>query len=172
MASRAARHRFDPVSLVLGAMAVTAGLIVLGGGSLLDDATVLFPAGLIALGVAILLQVGARRENRGDPSPSRPCRRGSPGRPSRAPSCTTCSSPIRRRSSWPSWPRGSARRLPPGGEHPAVETDPGPDRATPTRPGPTAAATESAADPTASEPSADQPDAAPGPDDPDRDVGS
>ena len=62
MASRAARHRFDPVSFVLGVMAVTAGLIVLGGGSLLDDATVLFPAGLIALGVAILLQVGTRRE--------------------------------------------------------------------------------------------------------------
>ena len=62
MASRAARHRFDPVSFVLGVMAVTAGLIVLGGGSLLDDATVLFPAGLIALGVAILLQVAARRE--------------------------------------------------------------------------------------------------------------
>ena len=62
MASRAARHRFDPVSFVFGVMAVTAGLIVLGGGSLLDDATVLFPAGLIGLGVAILLQVGARRE--------------------------------------------------------------------------------------------------------------
>ncbi len=62
MASRAARHRFEPVSFVLGVIAVTAGLVVLAGGSLLDDATVLFPAGLIALGVAILLQVGSRRE--------------------------------------------------------------------------------------------------------------
>jgi hypothetical protein len=60
VASRTGRHRFDSVSFVLGVMAVTAGLIVLGGGSLLDDATVLFPASLIALGVAILLQVGAR----------------------------------------------------------------------------------------------------------------
>jgi hypothetical protein len=61
VASRSTRHRFDPVSFVLGSVAVGAGLIVLAGGSLVDDAAVLLPAGLIALGVAILLRVGTRR---------------------------------------------------------------------------------------------------------------
>ena len=97
MASRAARHRFDPVSFVLGVMALTAGLIVLGGGSLLDDAAVLLPAGLIALGVAILLQVGARREEPTAPVITPPTKVA--GRPSRARSSTTCSFPIQPRSS-------------------------------------------------------------------------
>jgi hypothetical protein len=61
VASRSTRHRFDPVSFVLGSVAVVTGLIVLAGGSLVDDAAVLLPAGLIALGVAILLRVGTRR---------------------------------------------------------------------------------------------------------------
>lgn len=58
-----ARHPFDPVSLVFGALAVAAGLVVLTGGSLTDEARFLLPAGLIALGVALLAKVGgARRE--------------------------------------------------------------------------------------------------------------
>jgi hypothetical protein len=55
-------HRFDPVPFVLGVVAVTSGLVVLAGGSLLDDAAVLFPAGLIALGLALLLRVRTRRD--------------------------------------------------------------------------------------------------------------
>jgi hypothetical protein len=68
--SPTARHRFDPVSFVLGSMAVAAGVIVLAGGSLLEDAALLLPAGLIALGVALLLRIGGRREAR--PAPAVP----------------------------------------------------------------------------------------------------
>ncbi len=52
------RHRFDPVALVLGAVFVAAGLIVLAGGELIEEGRALVPAGLIALGVALLVHVG------------------------------------------------------------------------------------------------------------------
>jgi hypothetical protein len=54
------RHPFDPVTLVLGCLAVAAGLIVLAGGDLVDSARVLLPCGLIAFGVAVLVKLGAR----------------------------------------------------------------------------------------------------------------
>jgi hypothetical protein len=54
------RHRFDPVALVFGAVFVAAGLIVLGGGELIDEGRALVPAGLIALGVALLVHVTRR----------------------------------------------------------------------------------------------------------------
>ena len=147
MASRAARHRFDPVSFVLGVMAVTAGLIVLGGGSLLDDATVLFPAGLIALGVAILLQVAARREE-----PPAPVTVPSP--PTVVAGQTLSGAdlydllvpdPTEEFLAELAEREHSAR--PSGGEHPAVETDPAPGLA------PAADPTEAAT--AGSEPSAD-----------------
>ncbi|MGH9193853.1 MAG: hypothetical protein ACRDZ0_15445 [Acidimicrobiales bacterium] len=54
------RHRFDPVALVFGAVFVAAGAIVLAGGELIDEGRALVPAGLIALGVALLVHVGRR----------------------------------------------------------------------------------------------------------------
>jgi hypothetical protein len=54
------RHRFDPVALVFGAVFVAAGLIVLAGGELIEEGRALIPAGLIALGVALLVHVGRR----------------------------------------------------------------------------------------------------------------
>jgi hypothetical protein len=51
------RHPFDPISLVLGLVFVAAGSIVLAGGSLIDDAYLLLPAGLIGLGLALLYQI-------------------------------------------------------------------------------------------------------------------
>ncbi len=61
------RHRFDPVALVLGGLALAAGIVVLAGGSLTDGARVLLPAGLIALGAALLLRV-VRRQPRAVPA--------------------------------------------------------------------------------------------------------
>lgn len=52
-----ARHRFDPVSLVLGGVAVASGTVVLADRSITDDASVLLPGGLIALGVALFIKV-------------------------------------------------------------------------------------------------------------------
>jgi hypothetical protein len=54
------RHRFDPVALVFGAVFVAAGAIVLAGGELIEEGRALVPAGLIALGVALLVHVGRR----------------------------------------------------------------------------------------------------------------
>ena len=54
------RHRFEPVALVFGAVFVAAGLIVLAGGELTEEGRALVPAGLIALGVALLVHVGRR----------------------------------------------------------------------------------------------------------------
>jgi hypothetical protein len=54
------RHRFDPLAFVFGAVFVAAGLIVLAGGELIDEGRALIPAGLIALGVALLVHVGRR----------------------------------------------------------------------------------------------------------------
>ncbi|MGH9231496.1 MAG: hypothetical protein ACRD07_22685 [Acidimicrobiales bacterium] len=54
------RHRFDPVAFVLGAVFVAAGAIVLAGGELIEEGRALVPAGLIALGVALLVHVGRR----------------------------------------------------------------------------------------------------------------
>jgi len=54
------RHRFDPVALVFGAVFVAGGTIVLAGGELIEEGRALVPAGLIALGVALLVHVGRR----------------------------------------------------------------------------------------------------------------
>ena len=68
------RHRFEPVALVFGAVFVAAGLIVLAGGELTEEGRALVPAGLIALGVALLVHVGRRAVRpRPDPWP-RPAR--------------------------------------------------------------------------------------------------
>jgi hypothetical protein len=48
------------VALVFGAVFVAAGLIVLAGGELTEEGRALVPAGLIALGVALLVHVGRR----------------------------------------------------------------------------------------------------------------
>lgn len=55
------RHPFDPVALVLGALAAAAGLLVLAGRSLAADADVLVPAGLVGLGGALLIRLAAPR---------------------------------------------------------------------------------------------------------------
>jgi hypothetical protein len=164
VASRLARHRFDPVSFVLGVMAVTAGLIVLGGGSLLDDATVLFPAGLIALGVAILLQVGARREEPPLPVtvPSPPM--GVGGQTLSGADLYDLLVPDPTEEFLAELAERERSARPPGGEVPVVGTDPGSEPATADDP------TEPAA--TATEPAADPTDSSPSPDDPDRDAGS
>jgi hypothetical protein len=52
-----ARHPFDPVSFVLGGVAIASGAVVLADRSLTDDARVLLPAGLIALGIALFARV-------------------------------------------------------------------------------------------------------------------
>jgi hypothetical protein len=54
------RHRFEPGALVFGALFVAAGVIVLAGGELTEEGRALVPAGLIALGVALLVHVGRR----------------------------------------------------------------------------------------------------------------
>jgi hypothetical protein len=54
------RHPFDPVTFVLGSLAVAAGLIVLAGGDLVDSARVLLPCGLVAFGLAVLVKLGGR----------------------------------------------------------------------------------------------------------------
>ncbi|HEX6418459.1 MAG TPA: hypothetical protein VFZ77_08175 [Acidimicrobiales bacterium] len=56
------RHPFDPVSFVLGALTLAAGIAVLAGRSLVDEADLLLPAGLVGLGVALLVRVAGRRE--------------------------------------------------------------------------------------------------------------
>lgn len=62
------RHRFDPVSFVIGTVAVAAGLVVLAGGSLVDAARVIVPLGLIAVGIALLVKTGTR-DTRAAPAP-------------------------------------------------------------------------------------------------------
>ena len=62
-----ARHRFDPVSLVCGGLAIAAGVVVLAGGELTEEARLLLPAGLVAVGVALLVRVA-----RSDPPPATP----------------------------------------------------------------------------------------------------
>ena len=54
-------HPFDPVSFVLGLMAVASGLIVLAGGNLIEQARILLPLGLIAFGIAVLIRLGGDR---------------------------------------------------------------------------------------------------------------
>lgn len=56
------RHPFDPVSFVLGALTLAAGIVVLAGRSLVDDADILLPAGLFSLGAALLVRVAGRRD--------------------------------------------------------------------------------------------------------------
>ena len=54
------RHPFDPVTFVLGSLALAAGLIVLAGGQLIESARILLPLGLIAFGLAVLVKLGGR----------------------------------------------------------------------------------------------------------------
>jgi hypothetical protein len=164
VASRAARHRFDPVSLVFGVTAVTAGLIVLGGGSLLDDATLLFPAGLIALGVAILLQVAARREDRRDPVTVPPPPTAAAGQTLSGADLYDLLVPDPTEEFLAELAERERLAGPPGGQHPVVGTDPGP--------GPAIAAYPTEPNTTATEPATDPTDSSPSPDDPDRDAGS
>jgi hypothetical protein len=67
-----ARRRVDPVSLVLGVTTVAAGLIVLAGGRLIDDAPALVPVALIALGGALLLRLVRGPEAPPAPEPPAP----------------------------------------------------------------------------------------------------
>ncbi|HEY7070988.1 MAG TPA: hypothetical protein VH479_12775 [Acidimicrobiales bacterium] len=60
------RHSFDPVTFVLGSLALAAGLIVLGGGELIGNARVLVPLGLIAFGLAVLVKLSGRARHRED----------------------------------------------------------------------------------------------------------
>lgn len=171
MASRAARHRFDPVSFVLGVMAVTAGIIVLGGGSLLDDATVLFPAGLIALGLAILLRIGARREEPPDPVTVPPAPTGVAGQPLPDAPLYDRLVPDPTEEFLVELAERERAAPPPGGQHPVVGIEPGPATAA----GPTEPATGEATEPgaAATEPAADPTDpTGPRPDGPDGDAGS
>jgi hypothetical protein len=57
------RHRFDPVSVVVGAVFVAAAIIVLSGGRLTDEGRILLPIGLVAFGVALLGQAARPREH-------------------------------------------------------------------------------------------------------------
>ena len=57
------RHPFDPVTFVLGSLALAAGLIALAGGELIGSARVLLPLGLIAFGVAFLVKLGGRHRD-------------------------------------------------------------------------------------------------------------
>lgn len=157
MASRTARHRFDPVSFVLGVMAVTAGLIVLGGGSLLDDGTVLFPAGLVALGVAILLQVGTRRDEPPVPVTVPSAQTGVAGQTLSGAELYDLLVPDPTEEFLAELEERERSALPPGGEHPVDETDPG------TGPAPAADPNEGTADTTDRSSSPDDPDAGAGP---------
>jgi hypothetical protein len=72
---------------VFGGLALAAGFVVLAGGSLTDEARVLLPAGLIALGVALLVKVAGRTSPPlRPPAPRRP-RTGVPT--TRSPRCLT-----------------------------------------------------------------------------------
>ncbi|MFO7281404.1 MAG: hypothetical protein C0P77_013450 [Thermoanaerobacterales bacterium] len=55
-----ARRRFDPVSFVLGCATVAAGVVVLAGGELIEEARWLLPATLIGVGAAVLVRIGRR----------------------------------------------------------------------------------------------------------------
>ena len=173
MASRAARHRFDPVSFVLGVMAVAAGLIVLGGGSLLEDATVLFPAGLIALGVAILLQVGARREEPPAPVPVPSPVTGVGGQSISGAELYDLLVPDPTEEFLAELAERERSARPPGVEHPAAETDPGveTDPTAETDPGPEPEPEPQPGTGPATEP-ADATEWSSGRDDPDRDAGT
>jgi hypothetical protein len=52
---------------VCGGLAIAAGVVVLAGGELTEEARLLLPAGLVALGVALLVRVTRR-----DPPPAPP----------------------------------------------------------------------------------------------------
>jgi len=57
-----AKHDFDPISLVFGLILCVAGIIAVSGGSIVDDGQWLLPAGLIGLGLALMLQVRRRSQ--------------------------------------------------------------------------------------------------------------
>lgn len=61
------RHRFDPVAMVVGVVFVTAAIIVLAGGRVIDEGRILLPVGLVAFGIALLAQAGG---GRGDAGPA------------------------------------------------------------------------------------------------------
>ena len=54
------RHPFDPVTFVLGSLALAAGVIVLAGGEVVDNARLLLPCALVAFGLAVLVKLGGR----------------------------------------------------------------------------------------------------------------
>jgi hypothetical protein len=62
------RHPFDPISFTVGVLALAAGAVVLAGGTLTDEARLLLPAGLIAVGVALLAKVLDRPDRTLPPS--------------------------------------------------------------------------------------------------------
>jgi hypothetical protein len=66
----AERRRANPVTFVLGGLSIAAGSIVLAGASLIDQARMLLPVGLIAFGIALLVRVGGA--DGGRPPTSRP----------------------------------------------------------------------------------------------------
>jgi hypothetical protein len=65
-----AERRANPVTFVLGGLSIAAGSIVLAGASLIDQARMLLPVGLIAFGIALLVRVGGA--DGGRPPTSRP----------------------------------------------------------------------------------------------------
>lgn len=65
-----AERRADPVTFVLGGLSIATGSIVLAGASLIDQARILLPVGLIAFGIALLVRVGGA--DGGRPATSRP----------------------------------------------------------------------------------------------------
>lgn len=65
-----ADHPFDPVALVLGLLSIVAGIVVVVGGELTDEARWLLPIGLNGLGLALLVRTVARRDPALAPVPS------------------------------------------------------------------------------------------------------
>jgi hypothetical protein len=55
---------------VFGLTFAGAGIVVLAGGSLLDEGHVLLPAGLLGLGVALMVQNAARNRPAGPDAPA------------------------------------------------------------------------------------------------------
>ena len=76
------RHRFDPVSIVIGAVFVAAAIIVLAGGRLVDEGRILLPIGLVAFGAALLGQASHPRDAAAAPAaPVEPARPAEPAAP-------------------------------------------------------------------------------------------
>jgi hypothetical protein len=76
-----AERRADPVTFVLGGLSIAAGSIVLAGASLIDQARILLPVGLIAFGIALLVRVGGADGGRPATSQPAPSPTPKPGTP-------------------------------------------------------------------------------------------